>query len=101
MDQRSFLKRAATGAAGAFQADMHDQDHDHQVIPSDPALRTKALESLLVEKGLVDSAALDVIVDMYENESGHATARGLWRVPGLILTTKNGCLPTQCRQSQS
>src|SRR5262245_38320974 len=53
MDRRSFLKRAATGAAaGAFPADMHDQDHDHQVVPSDPALRTKALESLLVEKGL-------------------------------------------------
>jgi nitrile hydratase subunit alpha len=71
MDRRSFLKRAATGAAAeAFPADMHDQDHDHQVVPSDPALRTKALESLLVEKGLVDSAALDVIVDMYENKIG-------------------------------
>ena len=28
----------------------HDHHHDHQVVPSDPALRTKALESLLVEK---------------------------------------------------
>jgi nitrile hydratase len=71
MDRRNFLKRAATGAAaGAFPADMHDQDHDHQVVPSDPALRTKALESLLVEKGLVDSAALDAIVDMFENKIG-------------------------------
>ena len=49
---------------------MHDHDHDHQVVPSDPALRTKALESLLVEKGLVDSAALDVLVDAYENKIG-------------------------------
>src|SRR5258707_7955136 len=48
----------------------HDHHHDHQVVPSDPALRTKALESLLVEKGLVDRAALDAIVDTYENKIG-------------------------------
>lgn len=71
--RRSFLKRAATGAAtAAIPSDMHAQehDHDHQVVPSDPALRTKALESLLVEKGLVDPSALDAIVDMYENKVG-------------------------------
>ena len=39
-------------------------------MPSDPALRTKALESLLVEKGLVDPAALDALVDAYENKIG-------------------------------
>lgn len=49
----------------------HDHEpHDHQVVPSDPALRTKALESLLVEKGLVDPAALDALVDAYENKIG-------------------------------
>jgi len=50
----------------------HDRDHehDHQAVPSDPALRVKALESLLVEKGLVDPAALDVLVDLYENKVG-------------------------------
>jgi nitrile hydratase len=47
-----------------------DHAHDHQTVPSDPALRTKALESLLVEKGLVDPAALDAIVDTYENKIG-------------------------------
>src|SRR5262249_25474931 len=36
----------------------------------DPALRAKALESLLVEKGLVDSAALDALVDTYEHKVG-------------------------------
>jgi nitrile hydratase len=46
------------------------RDHDHQAVPSDPALRVKALESLLVEKGLVDPAALDVLVDLYENKVG-------------------------------
>ena len=48
----------------------HDHDHDHQVVPSDPALRVKALESLLVEKGLVDPAALDALIDAYEHKIG-------------------------------
>ena len=72
-DRRRFLKSAATGAAAAAMPNsMHAQnhDHDHQVVPSDPALRTKALESLLVEKGLVDVAALDALVDAFENRIG-------------------------------
>jgi nitrile hydratase len=48
----------------------HDHEHEHQAVPSDPALRVKALESLLVEKGLVDRAALDVLIDSYENKIG-------------------------------
>jgi nitrile hydratase subunit alpha len=44
--------------------------HGHQTVPSDPALRTKALESLLVEKGIIDPAALDALVDAYENKIG-------------------------------
>ena len=46
------------------------QDHEHQAIPSDLTLRVKSLESLLVEKGLVDRKALDVLVDAYENKIG-------------------------------
>src|SRR5216684_545708 len=45
-------------------------DHDHQEPPSDPALRVMALESLLVEKGLVDPAALDALIDAYEHKIG-------------------------------
>ena len=48
----------------------HQYEHDHQAVPSDPALRVKALESLLVEKGLVDRAALDTLVDAYEHKIG-------------------------------
>lgn len=51
----------------------HDDSHghrDHSTVPSDPALRVKALESLLVEKGLVDPAALDAIIDAYEHKIG-------------------------------
>lgn len=51
---------------------MDDQqsDHQHQSVPSDMTLRVKALESLLVEKGLVDPAALDALVDTYEHKVG-------------------------------
>jgi nitrile hydratase subunit alpha len=53
-----------------MQAQDQDHDHPHQIVPSDPALRTKALESLLVEKGLVDPAAMDALVEAYENKIG-------------------------------
>ena len=45
-------------------------EHRHSTPPSDTALRVKALESLLIEKGLVDPAALDVLIDTYENKVG-------------------------------
>lgn len=45
-------------------------DHQHQTVPSDISLRVKSLESLLVEKGLVDPAALDAVVDTYEHKVG-------------------------------
>src|SRR5271165_3525372 len=48
----------------------HDHDHDHQAVPTDPALRAKALESLMVAKGLVDRAALDALIDNYEHKVG-------------------------------
>jgi nitrile hydratase subunit alpha len=48
----------------------HDHDHEHQEIPPDPALRVKALESVLVAKGLVEPAALDALIDAYEHRIG-------------------------------
>ncbi len=48
----------------------HGHGHDHSEVPSELALRVKALESLLVEKGLVDPAALEVLIDTYENRVG-------------------------------
>jgi nitrile hydratase subunit alpha len=51
-------------------ANAQDHDHDHQALPSDLALRVKALESLLVEKGLVDPTALDALVDTFEHKVG-------------------------------
>ena len=65
----------AVGAAGASplaNADSHDHDHDgdHQSVPSDPALRAKALESVLVGRGLIDRPALDALIDAYEHRIG-------------------------------
>lgn len=49
----------------------HDHDdHAHALLPSDPALRVRALETLLTEKGLVDPAALDEIIDTYATRIG-------------------------------
>jgi nitrile hydratase len=48
----------------------HDHEHDHTEPPSGIELRVKALESLLVEKGLVDPAALDELIDIYEHKIG-------------------------------
>ncbi|AXI48940.1 nitrile hydratase subunit alpha [Sulfitobacter sp. SK012] len=50
--------------------DSHDHDHPHTLLPPDPALRIKALETILTQKGLVDPAALDVIIDTYETKIG-------------------------------
>jgi len=84
--RRGFLKTAVTAAGaaavppGLAQANanaetrghMHDHEHDHahQVVPSDPALRVKSLESLLVEKGIVQPAALDALIQIYEEKIG-------------------------------
>jgi len=78
--RRDFLASAATAASAAAAGELsaHAQDpetahahaHAHQAVPSDLALRVKSLESLLVEKGLVDRAALDALIDTYEHKIG-------------------------------
>ncbi|MEY8831481.1 nitrile hydratase subunit alpha [Sedimentitalea sp. XS_ASV28] len=50
--------------------DHSDPDHPHALLPPDPALRVKALETILTRKGLVDPAALDEIIDTYQNRIG-------------------------------
>ena len=75
--RREFLT-AAMGAVAQGQVNAQtpaqghggEQGHDHQAVPSDLTLRVKALESLLIEKGVVDPAALDILVDTYENKIG-------------------------------
>lgn len=45
-------------------------DHDHTQPPSDFELRVRALETLLSDKGLVDPAALDALIDIAESKIG-------------------------------
>ena len=80
--RRDFLTTAASAAGAAATGGLsagaqdpahsheHAHEHAHQAVPSDMALRVKSLESLLVEKGLVDRAALDALVDTYEHKIG-------------------------------
>ncbi|HEV7610624.1 MAG TPA: nitrile hydratase subunit alpha [Steroidobacteraceae bacterium] len=78
--RRDLLTTALSAAAGVAVTSNHPRahgtdhdhahDHGHQDVPSDPALRVKALESLLVAKGLVDRAAVDALIDTYEHKVG-------------------------------
>jgi nitrile hydratase subunit alpha len=75
--RRSFLKAAVTAAGAAASPDLAQtrsatpvQSEMHSAVPSDLTLRVKSLESLLAEKGLVDPAALDALIDTLENKIG-------------------------------
>jgi nitrile hydratase len=51
----------------------HDHDHDHEHHPrpaSELELRTRALEALLVEKGIVSSDQIDAVIDVYAHDVG-------------------------------
>ena len=48
----------------------HSSHHPHSHLPSDPELRVKAVETLLLNKGLIDSKTLDELIDTYENRIG-------------------------------
>ena len=50
--------------------DNHSHGHAHSHLPSDPELRVKAVETLLLNKGLIDSKTLDELIDTYENRIG-------------------------------
>ena len=72
--RRKFLKGAAVGAAAVSSTAISNaqdaESADHQHVPSDIALRVKALETVLTEKNLLAPSALDEVVDQYENRIG-------------------------------
>jgi nitrile hydratase len=66
---------------------MHDHhDHDHDEEETGIALRVKALEQILTDKGLVDPDALDAFVELFENrigpQCGAAVVARAWSDPG-------------------
>jgi len=79
--RRKFLSDAASGTAGLVTASnigsaepaerqVREQDQGRQSAPSDVALRVKALESILVEKGMIDPATIDAVIETYESKIG-------------------------------
>ena len=55
---------------------MATHDHEHGSDLSENQLRVRALESVLTEKGYIDSAAIDAIIEAYETKVGpHIGAR--------------------------
>lgn len=76
-----------------------DHDHPHSLLPPEPALRVKALETILVAKGLVDPTAMAAILDTYERKVGpHLGAKVVaraWADPtfrALLLTDANAAM---------
>ncbi len=63
----------------------HDHDHDHSHL-DDMTARVMALETILTEKGMIDPAALDVIIDTYETKvgprNGARVVAKAWSDPG-------------------
>src|SRR4051812_25281541 len=51
-------------------AHAHDHDHDHGSGLTHTQLRVRALETVLTEKGYIDPAALDILIDTYETKIG-------------------------------
>src|SRR6266478_365677 len=62
------------------KAEPHDHAHDHGSELSETELRVRALETILTEKGYIDPAALDRIIEAYETRIGpHNGARAVAR----------------------
>ena len=56
----------------------HDGHHHHPLPEPFPSIRTKALESLLVEKGLVSTDAIDALIKTYEQDVGPLNGAAPW-----------------------
>lgn len=88
---RAFEKcrlRTVGGAPMSYDAKdaAHIHPHVHSLVPSEPALRVKALETLLVEKGLLTSEAVDAWIEVYQDEIGPKIGASVvaraWTDPG-------------------
>ena len=75
----------------------HGHAYPHSHLPSDPVLRVKALETLLVRKGLVDPAALDEIIETYAHkvgpQNGARVVAKIWSDPAFRETMLSDPMP--------
>jgi hypothetical protein len=70
--------------------------HSHTEPPDAPALRIKAIETILTQKGLIEPAAVDEMIDTFQHRIGPATASRSSPEPGPTRNTWRGC----CRMEQ-
>ena len=74
---------------------MPHDGHDYTEPPDDLTLHVKALESLLLEKGLVDPAALDEVIETYEHKVGPQNGAKVvvraWQDPKFLTAIKEDC----------
>jgi nitrile hydratase len=79
VSRREFLAKSTMAASTVVAGSVNESAHGHdgiEHVQSDYALRTKALVAVLTRKGLIDPAAMDVVVDLYETKVGpHIGAR--------------------------
>ncbi len=70
-----------------------DHDHPHALLPEEPALRVRALETVLTEKGLVDPAAIDAIIDTYSHrigpQNGARVVARAWSDPAFLAALRD------------
>ena len=67
----------------------HDHPHEHSEL-SETQLRVRALETILTEKGYIDPAALDAIVETYETKVGPRN--------GAVSLPRRGPIPPSSRR---
>ena len=79
VSRRDFIKKSSVAATTVVAGSAATSGHTHEMEDheqSDYTLRTKALVSVLTRKNLVDPAAMDAVVDLYETKVGpHIGAR--------------------------
>src|SRR6516164_445806 len=75
-----------TAVQGLIQT--QEQDHNRQEVPTELTLRVKALELLLVEKGLIEPAGLDALLDAYETKVGPRSGAGVVARPSVVPAYK-------------
>ena len=76
----------------------HDvEKHSHSLLPSDPELKVKALETALIKRGLIDPAALDEIIDTYQNKIGPKNGATIIAKALLDKDFKKALISDQCK----
>ena len=70
--------------------DDHHHNHDHSLLPEEPELRVKAIETLLLNKGIINSDTVDELIDTYEIRLDQETELKWLQRLGLIQSIKKG-----------